>query len=120
MSLSIIPACLAALGAPADGGVPGLVSRTTLERFELLQTPGFWGHDPADNSYWRLAGGSAPLPAASARLLATIEDVIAGAEGDYRRVEADRAIDDFAQRVIRHIFAEEGLGNGKADFLKAH
>ena len=80
MSLSIIPACLAALGAPADGGVPGLVSRTTLERFELLQTPGFWGHDPADNSYWRLAGGSAPLPAASARLLATIEDVIAGAE----------------------------------------
>ena len=48
------------------------------------------------------------------------EDMIAGAEGYDRRVEADCAIDDFAQRVLRHIFAEEGLGDGEADFLKAH
>jgi phosphatidylserine/phosphatidylglycerophosphate/cardiolipin synthase-like enzyme len=72
--------CLAALGASSDGGMPGLLARTTVERFELLQTPGLWGHDPADNSYWLSAGGTAPLPAASRHFLAAIEDVIAGAE----------------------------------------
>jgi ureidoglycolate hydrolase len=81
MSLTIIPGCLAALGAPPDGGLLGLLSRTTLERFELLQTPGLWGHDPADNSYWLGGGGAlAELPAGSRRFLAAIEDVIAGAE----------------------------------------
>jgi phosphatidylserine/phosphatidylglycerophosphate/cardiolipin synthase-like enzyme len=80
MSLTIIPGCLAAIGAPPDGGLSGLLSRTTLDRFELLQTPGLWGHDPADNSYWLAAGGPAPLPAASGRFVAAIEDVIAGAE----------------------------------------
>lgn len=80
MSETIIPGCLAMLGAPPDGGLPGLLSRTTLERFEFLQTPGLWGHDPADNSYWLAAGGSAPLPAASGRLLAAIEEIIAGAD----------------------------------------
>jgi phosphatidylserine/phosphatidylglycerophosphate/cardiolipin synthase-like enzyme len=58
----------------------GLLSRTTIERFELLQTPGLWGHDPAHNSYWRSADGEARLPAGSARLLAAIEDTIAAAE----------------------------------------
>ena len=81
MSLSIIPACLAALGAPADGGMPGLLSRTTLDHFELLQTPGLWGHDPNDDAPWRAADGHpAPLPAASRRLLAAIEETIAAAE----------------------------------------
>ncbi len=80
MKATIIPACLAAIGAAPDGGLPGLLSRTTLERFEILQTPGVWGHDPADNSYWQAAGGPAPLPAASRHLLAAIEEVIAGAE----------------------------------------
>ena len=80
MSAMIIPGCLATLGAPPDGGLPGLLSRTTLDRFELLQTPELWGHDPADNSYWLAAGGTAPLPAASGRLLAAIEEIIAGAE----------------------------------------
>ncbi|MFM7137510.1 MAG: hypothetical protein ACKO1M_10645 [Planctomycetota bacterium] len=81
MSLSLIDTCLAALGAPPGGGLPGLLARTTLDHVELLQTPGLWGHDPADNSYWLPAAGDpAPLPAASRRLLAAIEDVIAGAE----------------------------------------
>jgi len=81
MSLTIIPGCLAALGAPPDGGLPGLLSWTTLERIELLQTPNLWGHDPTDNSYWLGGGGApAPLPAGSRRFLAAIEDVIAGAE----------------------------------------
>jgi phosphatidylserine/phosphatidylglycerophosphate/cardiolipin synthase-like enzyme len=56
------------------------LARTTLDRFEILQTPGLWGHDPADNSYWHAAGGPAPLPAASGRLLAAIEEMVAGAE----------------------------------------
>ncbi|MGI9178064.1 MAG: hypothetical protein ACR2IT_09435 [Pirellulales bacterium] len=81
MSQSLIDTCLAALGAPPDGGLPGLLSRTTLDRFELLQTPGLWGHDPADNSYWLPTGGAAaPIPAASRRLLAALEDAIAEAE----------------------------------------
>ena len=80
MSETIIAGCLATLGAPPDGGLPGLLSRTTLDRFELLQTPELWGHDPADNSYWLAAGGTAPLPAASGRLLAAIEEIIAGAD----------------------------------------
>lgn len=81
MSQSLIDACLAALGAPPAGGLPGLLARTSLDSFELLQTPGLWGHDPADNSYWiATAGGPAPLPPASRRLLAAIEEVIAGAE----------------------------------------
>jgi phosphatidylserine/phosphatidylglycerophosphate/cardiolipin synthase-like enzyme len=81
MSLTIIPGCLAALGAPPDGGMPGLLSRTTLARFELLQTPDLWGHDPADNSYWLAAAGGSPSPpAGSGRFLAAIEDVVAGAE----------------------------------------
>jgi phosphatidylserine/phosphatidylglycerophosphate/cardiolipin synthase-like enzyme len=79
MSLTIIPGCLAALGAPPDGGLHGLLSRTTLERFELLQTPDLWGHDPADNAYWLAADVPARLPAASRRFLAVIEEVIAGA-----------------------------------------
>ena len=81
MNAPIIQTCLASLGAPPDGGLPGLLSRTTLERFEVLQTPDLWGHDPADNSYWRSTGGGpAPLSAGSRRFLAAIEDVIAGAE----------------------------------------
>jgi phosphatidylserine/phosphatidylglycerophosphate/cardiolipin synthase-like enzyme len=80
MSGTIIPGCLATLGALPDGGLPGLLSRTTVERFELLQTPGLWGHDPADNSYWLATGGTAPLPTASSRLLIAIEELIAGAE----------------------------------------
>lgn len=80
MSDSIISGCLDALGAAAAGGLPGLLARTTLDRFEILQTPGLWGHDPGDNSYWRAAGGPAPLPPASGRFLAAIEDLIAGAE----------------------------------------
>jgi phosphatidylserine/phosphatidylglycerophosphate/cardiolipin synthase-like enzyme len=80
MNATIIPGCLATLGAPPDGGLPGLLSRTTVERFELLQTPELWGHDPADNSYWLATGGTASLPAASGRLLIAIEELIAGAE----------------------------------------
>jgi len=84
MDDAIIAGCVAALGTAvgaADGGLPGVLSRTTIERFELLQTPDLWGHDPADNSYWLVAGGgAAPLPAGSRRLLAAIEDVIASAE----------------------------------------
>lgn len=81
MHRSLIDACLSTLGAPPDGGLSGLLSRTTLDRFELLQTPGLWGHGPDDNSYWiATAGDPAPLPPASRRLLAAIEEVIAGAE----------------------------------------
>jgi phosphatidylserine/phosphatidylglycerophosphate/cardiolipin synthase-like enzyme len=81
MTATIIPGCLAALAAPPDGGLPGLLSRTTLDRLELLQTPDLWGHDAADNSYWLAAdGGRPPVPAGSRRFLATIEEVIAGAE----------------------------------------
>lgn len=80
MASPLIDACLAALRLP-PGGLPGMVAPTTIDRFELLQTPGLWGHDPADNSYWLAAdGGPTPLPAASRRLLAAIEEVVAGAE----------------------------------------
>jgi phosphatidylserine/phosphatidylglycerophosphate/cardiolipin synthase-like enzyme len=80
MRRTIIPGCLAALGVTPDGELPGLLSQTTLERFEVLQTPGLWGHNPADNSYWLAAVGPAPPPAASRRFLEAIEEVIAGAE----------------------------------------
>lgn len=80
MNATIISGCLAALGGPPDGGLPGLLARTTLDSFEILQTPDLWGHDPADNSYWLAAGGPAPLPPASGRFLAAIEETIAGAE----------------------------------------
>ena len=84
MNAPIIQSCLATLGAPPDGGLPGLLSQTTLDRFELLPTPELWGHDPSDSSCWLPTGGPDPLPAASRRLLAAIEEVIAGAE---RRVD---------------------------------
>jgi phosphatidylserine/phosphatidylglycerophosphate/cardiolipin synthase-like enzyme len=78
---SLIDGCLEALGAPPTGGLPGLLSRTSLDRFELLQTPGLWGHDPADNSSWLpTSGESQPLPPASRRLLEAIEEICAGAE----------------------------------------
>ena len=80
MNATIISSCLAALGAAPDGGLPGLLARTTLDSFEILQTPDLWGHDPADNSYWLAAGGPAPRPPASGRFLAAIEETIAGAE----------------------------------------
>jgi phosphatidylserine/phosphatidylglycerophosphate/cardiolipin synthase-like enzyme len=80
VNATIISGCLAALGGPPDGGLPGLLARTTLDSFEILQTPDLWGHDPADNSYWLAAGGPAPLPPASGRFLAAIEETIAGAE----------------------------------------
>ncbi|MFM7205635.1 MAG: hypothetical protein ACKO4T_03050 [Planctomycetaceae bacterium] len=79
MASPLIDACLAALRLP-PGGLPGMVAPTTLDRFELLQTPGLWGHDPADNSSWLAADGGPALPAASRRLLAAIEGVVASAE----------------------------------------
>jgi phosphatidylserine/phosphatidylglycerophosphate/cardiolipin synthase-like enzyme len=80
VNATIISGCLAALGAPPDGGLPGLLARTTLDCFKILQTPDLWGHDPADNSYWLAGGGPDPLPPASGRFLAAIEELIAGAE----------------------------------------
>ena len=82
MSDVIIPGCFAALGMQAGAGVPGLLSATSCGRFELFQTPGLWGHDPADNAYWlpQRAGASPVLPAASRRLLDAIEEIVAGAE----------------------------------------
>lgn len=83
MDDTIIAACVAALGpavGTADGGLPGLLSRTLIERLDLLQTPDLWGHDPADNAYWLAGSGPAPLPAGSRRLLSAIEDVIASAD----------------------------------------
>ena len=69
----------ASLGLPPPG-LPGMLAPTSLDRFELLQTPGLWGHDPADNAYWQPADGPSPqMPAASRRLLEAIEDVIASA-----------------------------------------
>lgn len=80
MPSPLIDACLTSLRVP-PGGLPGMIAPTTFDRFELLQTPGLWGHDPADNSYWQAPGGSpAPLPAASRRLLEAIEGVVASAE----------------------------------------
>ena len=80
MNDSIISACLVALGASPEGGMPGLLSRTTLDSLDLLQSPGLWGHDPADDSYRRAPDGSpAPFPAASRRLLEAIEGSIASA-----------------------------------------
>ena len=80
MHTPFVDACLAALGMP-PGGLPGILVPTSFDRFELLQTPGLWGHDPADNSYWLpTEGGPAPLPTASRRLLDAIEDVVAHAE----------------------------------------
>ena len=80
MHTPVIDACLTTLGVP-PGGLPGILTPTSFDRFELLQTPGLWGHDSTDNSYWLAAdGGPAPLPAASRRLLDAIEDVVAHAE----------------------------------------
>ncbi len=80
MASPLIDACLTALRLP-PGGLPGMVAPTTLDRFELLQTPGLWGHDPTDNSYWLASDdGPARLPAVSRRLLAAIEEVVASAE----------------------------------------
>lgn len=80
MPTSLIDACLIGLNAP-PGGMPGLLARTSLDHCELLQTPGLWGHDPTDNSYWQsVSGEPPPLPVASRRLLAAIEDVIGAAE----------------------------------------
>jgi phosphatidylserine/phosphatidylglycerophosphate/cardiolipin synthase-like enzyme len=77
----LIDGCLTALGAPPDGGLPGVLSRTSLRRFELLQTPGLWERDPADASAWMpSADGSPPWPAACRRLLEAIEEVCAQAE----------------------------------------
>ncbi len=70
MASPLIDTCRATLQLP-PGGLPGMVAPTTLDRFELLQTPGLWGHDPTDNSYWLAAEESlTPLPAASRRGLA--------------------------------------------------
>lgn len=82
MSETIISGCLAALGMPAGAGVPGLLTPTSCDRFELLQTPGLWGHAPADNGPWlpQHAGAAPVLPAASQRLLDALEQVVAGAE----------------------------------------
>jgi phosphatidylserine/phosphatidylglycerophosphate/cardiolipin synthase-like enzyme len=68
----LIDGCLAAVGAPPAGGLPGVLVRTSLDRCELLQTPDLWGHDPAAEP--------PPVSAASRRLLAAIEEVCAGAD----------------------------------------
>jgi phosphatidylserine/phosphatidylglycerophosphate/cardiolipin synthase-like enzyme len=111
MDGSIIATCVAALGASPDGGLPGLLSRTTIERFELLQTPGLWGHDPADASYARVDGGPAPLPACSRRLLAAIEEVIAAAERlvDLASLEPF-ASGEFAAAIRRGLARAAGRG----------
>lgn len=70
----------AALGLP-PGGLPGQLAATSLDRFELLQTPGLWGQDPSDNAYWTGGEGDAGcMPPASRRLVELIEDVVAAAE----------------------------------------
>lgn len=73
MESPFLASCLDGLGAPADGGLPGLLSRTSFDRFALLQTPGLWGHDPTDSA------SRTSLPPASVRLLGAIEEVIASA-----------------------------------------
>lgn len=76
----MIDACLTALQVPPRG-LPGILEPTSCGSFELLQTPGLWGHDPADNSYWNgTAADGDCMPAASRRLLQAIEDVVAHAE----------------------------------------
>lgn len=78
-SRSVCESMPSSLGLPPNG-LPGMLAPTSLDRFELLQTPGLWGHDPADNAYWQPADGPSPrMPAASRRLLEAIEDVISSA-----------------------------------------
>lgn len=80
MHAPFLSSCLEALTLSPDG-VPGMLVPTTLERFELLQTPGLWGQDPTDNSYWLDASGEPTVtPSASHRFLEAIESLVAGAD----------------------------------------
>lgn len=79
MTTPLIDTILAALRIPA-AGLRGTLVPCSLDSLDLLQSPGLWGHDPADHSYWLGPDGTpAPFPAASRRLLGAIEDSIASA-----------------------------------------
>ncbi len=47
-----------------------------------------------------------------------LEDVILGREGDEGCVELECSVDDFVEVIFRDVFAEEGVGDGEADFLE--
>lgn len=71
----VLDACLHSMGGEAGRAYGIAVKRSSLDGFRILQSPGLWGWDPSDNSYWQ----NGFLPDSSQCLLEAITDVIAGA-----------------------------------------
>ncbi len=86
---SLLDRCFEALGGELGPGNGLCYRQTSIDHFQLLQTPDLWGHDPGDNSYWlgarALNSGEYPTSAheqlhpAGQRFLDAIENIIAEA-----------------------------------------
>jgi len=87
---SLLDHCFDLLGGETGPGHGLCYSRTSFERFQLLQTPELWGHDPRDNTYWLDEPGASGVDAPSSaqerihpagrRFLDAIETIIAEAK----------------------------------------
>ena len=86
---SYLDGCFQFLGGQSGAGHGVCYAKTSFNGFELLQTPGLWGHDPGDNSYWldeqSQVSGEPPalvperIHPAGRRFLDAVENIIANA-----------------------------------------